>query len=387
MTIDWRRVLVVELALLGACALLVVVWWVIGRFAHTILILLMAGVVAFAVGPLVDSVEARVGGRRGLAAALVYLGLLVALIGGLALLFRPFVTQLTELLANLPTYAETLQAQTPVIEERLRAAGLPIEPGELQSRVASLIATQGTMVLGGVLGVVTSLTNFVVDMALILVISFYLVLDSRRIRDAILTLAPARYRPHVLFVESTLTKIGGGYLRGQLLLAAIIGVLDALGVMLLGVPYPLIIGVIAGVTELIPMVGPVLGAIPAIALALLEPFPTVIWVALYFTAIQQLEGNLLVPRISGEAVGLHPLGAMLALMAGFEIAGILGGLFAVPIAGVLYVLVTELYRRIAYGDTPPPPPPKRQGWRFRRPRGDPNGPAISPTSGIAGPAA
>jgi predicted PurR-regulated permease PerM len=384
-TIDWRRVLIVELALLGACALLVVVWWIVGRFAHTILILLMAAVVAFAIGPLVDRVEVRLGGRRGLAAALVYLGLLVALIGGLALLFRPFVAQLTELLANLPTYAEMLQAQTPVIEERLRAAGLPIEAGELQSRAASLLATQGTMVLGGVLGVVTSLTNFVVDLALILVISFYLVLDSRRIRDAILTLTPARFRPHVLFVESTLTKIGGGYLRGQLLLAGIIGVLDALGVMLLGVPYPLIIGVIAAVTELIPMVGPVLGAIPAIALALLEPFPTVIWVVLYFTMVQQLENNLLVPRISGEAVGLHPLGAMLALMAGFEIAGILGGLFAVPLAGVLYVLVAELHRRIVYGDAPPPPPPKRQGWRFRRPRDD-NPPVIPASPGAAGPA-
>jgi predicted PurR-regulated permease PerM len=101
--------------------------------------------------------------------------------------------------------------------------------------------------------------------------------------------------------------------------------------------------------------------VPAVLLALLLPFPTVLWVVLYFVAIQQLENYVLVPRVSGHAVGLHPLAAMLALVAGFELAGILGGLFAVPTAGVLWAVGRAVVRRLRYGDAEPPPPPRRRG--------------------------
>jgi predicted PurR-regulated permease PerM len=149
----------------------------------------------------------------------------------------------------------------------------------------------------------------------------------------------------------------------------IIGLMGAVGAMIFGLPYPLIIGVVAGVTELIPMVGPVLGAVLPVMLALLQPFPTVLWVVLYVVMVQQLENNLLVPRVSGEAVGLHPLAAMLALMAGLELAGLLGGLFAVPVAGVLNVLLAAFYRQVRYGSRPPPPPERRRGWRLPTLRG------------------
>src|SRR5438093_1092600 len=111
MTIDWRRVLVVEMALLGACALAVVAWWLLGRFAHTVLVLLMGVVVAFALGPLVGRLEHRVGGRRGLAAAIVYLALVVVVLGGMALLARPFASQLAQLASDLPRYAELAKVQ------------------------------------------------------------------------------------------------------------------------------------------------------------------------------------------------------------------------------------------------------------------------------------
>jgi predicted PurR-regulated permease PerM len=84
--------------------------------------------------------------------------------------------------------------------------------------------------------------------------------------------------------------------------------------------------------------------VPAVIVALFLPFPTVVWVLLFFLVIQQIENNVLAPRISGHAVGLHPLGAMFALLAGFQLAGVLGGLFAVPFAGVVWVLMTAAYR-------------------------------------------
>jgi predicted PurR-regulated permease PerM len=192
------------------------------------------------------------------------------------------------------------------------------------------------------------------------VLSLYLVLDAGRIRAGILALVPAGRREQARYVEDTVVRIAGGYLRGQLLMALSIGVLAGGGAALFGLRYPVVIGVLAGVFELIPMFGPVLGAIPALLLALEHPFPTVLWVALYFVAIQQLESNVLGPRITGHAVGLHPIGALLALLGGFELAGVLGGLFAVPVVGVLWVLGSALYRRLRHGEAAPVT--ARPGW-------------------------
>ncbi len=148
----------------------------------------------------------------------------------------------------------------------------------------------------------------------------------------------------MLFFQDNTARVLGGYLRGQLTLSAIVGLATGLGMSLLGLPYAIVLGVLTGLFELVPMFGPILSAVPAIIVALFLPFPTVVWVILFFLAVQQIENNVLAPRISGHAVGLHPLGAMFALLAGFQLAGILGGLFAVPIAGVLWVLVAAAYR-------------------------------------------
>jgi predicted PurR-regulated permease PerM len=110
------------------------------------------------------------------------------------------------------------------------------------------------------------------------------------------------------------------------------------------VPYAVVLGVLAGLFELVPMFGPILSAVPAILVALFLPFPTVLWVALFFFLVQQVESNVLGPRITGHAVGLHPLGAMFALLAGLQLAGLLGALFAVPVAGILWVLAGAAYR-------------------------------------------
>jgi predicted PurR-regulated permease PerM len=115
---------------------------------------------------------------------------------------------------------------------------------------------------------------------------------------------------------------------------------------MLWLPYAVVFVVMAGLFELVPMFGPILSVVPAVLVALFMPFPTVVWVVLLFLVIQQVENNVLAPRISGHAVGLHPLGAMFALLAGFQLAGLLGALFVVPLAGVLCVLPGAAYRNV-----------------------------------------
>jgi predicted PurR-regulated permease PerM len=366
MRVDWRRVLVVELALLAGCALAVVAWWVVSRFSHTVFLLLTGAIVAFALEPAVGRLEERLGGRRGMAALIVYLAVLVAAVGGLALLVVPLVGQTTALIGDLPAIADALKAQLPGLETRLRGMGLPVEAGALQARASAWVVESGGGVLGVTLTLLTGVAGGFVDLLLSLVVSLYLVLEGPRLREALAALVPAGRRAEALFVEETVVRIAGGYLRGQLVLALVMGVLAGLGAWLFGLRYPHVVGLVAGVLEVVPMVGPILGAVPAILLALLLPFPTVVWVILYFVAIQQFENYVLVPRVSGHAVGLHPLAAMMALVAGFEVAGILGALVSVPVAGVLWALGSAAVRRLRYGDAEPPPPRRRGPLLLRR---------------------
>ena len=370
MTIDWRRIVWIELAILGGCAVAYVAWLILERVLHTALLLLMAAVLAFALGPLVKVVHQHVG-RRGVAVAILYLLLLIVLGVGLTLLAAPFVSQSTALLVELPQYAASASTHVPELDKSFHDAGLPITVNQIQTELSNLILTGGSSVVGGTLAVLGALTGTVVDLVLIIVMSLYLLIDAPRFRDAARDLVPASRRANALFVEETVTRVAGGYLRGQIIMSLTIGIFAGLGALIFNLQYPVVIAVFAGVMELIPMFGPVLGALPALLLALLNPFPTVLWVALYFIAVQQVESNVLGPRITGHAVGLHPLGALLALLVGFDIAGLLGAVFAVPVVGIVWVLVAALYHRLRFGTEQPVV--ESRGWRLPHRRSAANG--------------
>jgi predicted PurR-regulated permease PerM len=168
------------------------------------------------------------------------------------------------------------------------------------------------------------------DAALVLLLAFWFMVDGHRVRAAVAQLVPPGQRERVRFVEDTLSTVLGGYIRGQLTMAAIIGISAGVGCWLLGVQYPIVIGVLAFLFELVPMVGPILAALPAVMISAFQPFPLVLEVAAFFIAMQFVENNILAPRITAGAVGLHPIAAILGLVAGFEVAGVVGALFMLP---------------------------------------------------------
>ncbi len=364
---DWRKALVVELTLLVALALAWVLWQLVSPFLRTVVLFTLAAVLAFTLATPVDTVSRRVGSRL-LAIALVYLALGALLVGGLVLLAGPFVGQATALAADLPRYADDVQSWTPQLQSYLGAYGIRADFLDLKTRAAATVEQGGGDLLRHLVAALTEVGVVILDVVLALVVSFYLLLDGPSIRVRLLSLLPPEHRGKGLFLEDRVTRVLGGYLRGQLTLALIVGAAAGLGAWLFGLPYAVVLGVLAGLFELVPMFGPILSALPAALIALFMPFPTVLWVILFFFVVQQVESNVLVPRISGHAVGLHPLGALFALLVGFQAAGVLGGLFAVPIAGILWVLVGAAYRHTVERPTRPgrwPIPP------FRRPTAPP----------------
>ena len=261
------------------------------------------------------------------------------------LLARPFALQATLLLENLPAYLAGLQDVVGGMDNWLGRFGLGGGIAMLEAEVGRQATGASTVFVGDLLRLLTQVASSALDTILVLVISFYLLLDGPRLRLAVVRLVPPVHRGKVLFVEESLGRVLGGYLRGQLLMALTLAVIVGIVMQVLGMPYVLVLAVLAGVFELVPMLGPILSALPALAVAVFQPFPTIIWVLIAFFAIQQFENNILAPRITAHAVGLHPLGAIFALMAGFELGGPIGAVFAVPVAGFLWVLVSTIYRR------------------------------------------
>jgi predicted PurR-regulated permease PerM len=364
---DWQKALIVLVTLLAALALLWVLWQIISPLLHTLILFGLGAVLAFALAGPVDRLTERLGSRAA-AIALVYVLAAIIIVGGLAVLAGPFAVQAAALIADLPSYATQLQARLPQVQGFLASYGIQTDVDQVKAGAGSAVEQGGTEVLGRLVGTLAEVGGVLLDAVLVLVISVYMVGDGARLRDRSLTLVPFAYRPRALFLQANVARVLGGYLRGQLTLAGIVGILTGLGMSVLGVPYAVVLGVLAGMFELVPMFGPILSAVPAIIVALFLPFPTVVWVVLFFLAVQQIENNLLAPRISGHAVGLHPLGAMFALLAGFQLGGILGGLFAVPIAGVLWVLMGAAYRDAV---REPDPAPR---WAIPRWRRRPTGP-------------
>lgn len=342
---DWQKALTILLTLLAAAALIWVIVQVITPILRTILLFVFSAVLAFILSPPVNALAVRIGNRL-LAIVIVYLVVGIVVIGGLILLAGPFVGQVTVLVSDLPRYGDELNRQLPAIERTLRRYGLETTIADLRVNAASVVQAQGANVLKSLVQTVTDIGGGVVDMVLALVISLYLLHDGPTIRARILALTPDEHRAKALFLEANTARVLGGYLRGQLVMAITIGLLAGVGCWALGLPYAVVLGVLAGLFELVPMFGPVLGAAPAVAVALFMPFPTVISVIIYFVVVQQVESNVLGPRITGHAVGLHPLGALFALLAGFQLAGLLGALVAVPVAGIIWVLVTAAYRAV-----------------------------------------
>jgi predicted PurR-regulated permease PerM len=348
---DWQKLLVFLLTLLASVAVLWVVWQIVSPILHTLVLFALAAVLAFALSSPVNMLASRIG-NRVLAIVTVYVLVGIVVVGGLTLLAGPFVRQASALATALPQYANDLQAQAPAVQTTLGQYGIQADLDQLKARAALAVEQSGTVVLQNLVGTLAEVGGILLDVVLALVISLYLLVDGPGIGQRSLAAIPKEYRPNALFLQDHVSRVLGGYLRGQLILGAVIGLATGIGMALLGLPYAVVLGVLAGLFELVPMFGPILSAVPAVLVAMFLPFPTVLWVVLFFLVIQQVENNVLAPRISGHAVGLHPLGAMFALLAGFQLAGLLGGLFAVPIAGVLWVLLGAAYRNALIRRTP-----------------------------------
>jgi predicted PurR-regulated permease PerM len=302
---------------------------------HVIVIAGFACVLTFSLAPLVSRLEQWM--PRRAAAALVFFGTLSIMLAFAAVIAWQLSGEGQHLSDQLTRLSEALKGNQSI------ALGPYEIPANIQERIRAL-SDQGARIDEWSAAVAIGLVTSIIDLVLVLVITFYLLLDVRRLRAVVLRWLEPSNRGGARRVFSEIARVFGAYVRAQLLVAASVGILVAVVLLTLGVPYALFLALFAALAELIPMVGPVAGAMPAMLVAATMPLPTVIWVGVAFVAIQLIESNVLIPRLVGPAVGLHPVGSILALALGFELGGVIGALFAVPLAGLAWVLVSTAVR-------------------------------------------
>ncbi len=295
---------------------------------------------------------------RGLAILATLLFVVAVVVLSVTYLVPILVEQLSAFVAAVPAIARSAERLLLGLLEPLASRGLlQGTPEEFISRLGEnlfgRLQTLAESLLTGVVGFISGAFNFAVNLFGILFVAIYLLVDVRKAEATYLRLAPRRYRRDARELWHTFRVSLGHYLGGLIFVIVIQGVLAGISLYLLGVPYALLLGAWVSATAIIPYLGAFLGAIPAVILAILFESPTVaILTVLVYVAIQQLEGNLLTPYIQGQALRVHPIFVLLAVIGGGAIAGIAGVIFAVPALAIVRVLFDFFRARLTVAGRP-----------------------------------
>lgn len=311
----------------------------IGELGGIISTVLWAGGLAYLLSPAVNSLE-RYGVSRVIAILFLYV-IIISLIVLLIVYVAPKLsTEFGTLAEKLPGYMQKGRQLFLEYQHRLRHVRVPTSINDtifnnlerIQNGIIDFVSAAADWVLG-LFGKIAA--AFVVP-----ILAFYLLRDSRQIQGFVLGLLPRRQRQPMLQLARRVDRVLGAWIRGQMLVSLVVFVLSFVGLMLVGMDFALVLGIFSGITNFIPYFGPILGAIPGVALALLQSPYTALKVAVVYTLVQQLESGVISPQIMGHSIGLPPLVIIIALLAGGQFGGIVGMIFAVPVAAILKVIIS-----------------------------------------------
>ncbi len=363
-----RRAGTVCWSLCGVAAVLALLGLVAYVFRVVFPPLILAGAIVFLLNPIVTRLQHR-HIPRALGTAFSYLGV-AAVVALTILLIAPLATdQYNELAEEWPELRDDLEKQVDDLSERSVEDDWPIEiptyaelerqfsgdtsadvdgdgrisEEERQERFANQLDTARELLL----------RVFHVGIIFVLapIIAFYMLVDLPHIREVMRSLVPTRARGDVMVVARRLSSAIGGYFRGQLAVAFVVGVMASIGMLLIDLPFWLIVGMVAGLFNMIPLIGPWVGAVPGIVIAFTTGggLSQAIWVAVVMAGVQQIDNHFISPIVMQRAVKLHPAVVMLALLAGGTLGGFFGLLMAVPAAATLKIVIGHAWRHFVLG--------------------------------------
>ena len=332
--VPWRTILAVLLVVAlsyGAFLLLqqitrVIAWLVVAAFFTIVL------------APAVDVLVRRFRLRRGIATAVVFVVGMAAVVGLLYAFIRPVVDQVSKFVDDLPTIVDDAQAGRGPVGDLVDRYDLDQYLEDNQDRIQEAVSGAGTPALA----VVRGLFNGILALVTILVLTVLMLLRGPELCQGALTLVSPKHRDRVRLVASDAAKAVSGYMLGNVLISVIAGVCTYVFLRIAGVPYAEVLALWVAFADLIPLVGATLGAIPTIGLAFLHSTPAGIAAIIFYVLYQQFENHVLQVTIMSRTVDVNPLAVIVSVLIGVELFGIVGALLAIPIAGVIQVIVRDV---------------------------------------------
>lgn len=314
-----RLSLLIGFGLLAAFLLREVLWALGIQLAAGALLMLLAL-------PLCRLLERRLPPAAAAVTALLALGAGAA--GLLILLLPPIVRQVQQLAADLPAIMAWAGEWWQRAADLLQSRGMDVSP--VRDELFAMLSSRAGDIVSGLLSALSRLIGSVSRLLLAPLLAFYLLRDRRRIATGLTLLLPVQHRSQGVRAAREMRRETAAFLRGQLLLSLAVGALTALGLLLTGTPGWLLLGLLMGVMETVPYIGPVIAGVPAVLLSLRSGWGSAVWTLAVLFAVQQLEGVVLSPRLLAGATRLHPMAVLLLVSAGGMLAGPLGMVLVIP---------------------------------------------------------
>ncbi len=330
--------------ILAVLGIAIVVWallHIISVARHVIVWILISVFLALAINPLVEWFQRNGIRRRGLAAATAYVLVLVAVVA-IGAAFVP------TLVRNVNHFADAVPGYVDDVTKGKGRLGFLETKYHVVEKVKEQVHKGGAKRILGLSGAAVSITKSVISIVAgivtILFLTFFMLLEGPKWIERLYGLLPPESQPRWRAVGHDIYRTVGGYVTGNLLISLIAGSLTTLVLLVMGVPYAVALGLIVALFDLIPLAGATLAAIIIGTVAFLHTILAGIVVVVFFVLYQQVENHLLQPIVYGRTVQLSPLAVLMAVLVGAELAGILGALAAIPVAGAIQVLTVDYLR-------------------------------------------
>jgi predicted PurR-regulated permease PerM len=340
---DWQKNF---LWILGILLLI----WFIYEIRSIVILFFITGALAYVVNPSVTKLARKLRLKKGLAIGIFYIMIITPVVTLLILILPVLGNQIMSLVKDIPKYYNVLtdglkhlqdMVQTnPAMQKMVDSFLASIQP-----RIEAYLSDIGIKAFNFII----SLTNSIFTLILAIVLNFYFLIDMENIERWFISIIPENIKDKTLNALKEINSSFKSFLKAQLILCLFVGLADGLGAWILGVNYPLILGIIAGFTEIIPYLGPFIGAIPAIIVALtISPWKA-LEVSIWYLVVQQLEAHFVVPNVMGKTMGLHPLTVIFSLLVFGKLLGFWGVILAVPIAAMIKIILkiyfTDIWKK------------------------------------------
>ena len=330
-------------------SIVIVTLYCLNQITSIYLPIVLAIILSFILNPLVGllqriKIRPLKNGLSRAPAILVTFFLAFSMLGlTITFILLPFVEEFNLLISNLPNYIEKIKNISIMLGSTAHSQYIPENIRGVFDQALSEATAFSVNLAKRMLNAILAFASQIVELVVVPVLTYYLLKDWEVLRDDFISLVSEPYRPQIRQIIREMAAVVSGYIRGQVVVSVIIGLMVFSGTYIFGIDYPLVLGLLATLTETIPIIGPIVGAAPAVLLAYIISPALAIKVMLFYVFVQQLENHIIVPKVMGHSIDLHPIAIIISLLIGGHLFGLAGMILAVPTAALLKVLIKHIW--------------------------------------------